>query len=88
MNSQSSGTAARRSPYAPNAYRQVRLSYTEEASGALNVSIYVKPLGKAWNESQCLYRFSVPGGGRADSLEGVALRLIQILEDSFPKVSR
>lgn len=75
-------------PYvrAKNRYRQVRLTYTEEASGRLSVSIYVKPLNEGWAESQCLYRFSVEGTEPAPHLEDVALRLMQCLERAFPRV--
>lgn len=72
---------------AKNQYRQVRLSYTEEASGRISVSLYVKPLGEAWNEQQCLGRWTVEGEPGAGSVEHVALRLIYILQSAFPEVT-
>lgn len=72
---------------ARNRYRQVRLSYTEEASGRASVSLYVKPLGEPWTEQQCLARWTSPEVPEAESLEHVALRLIYILQDAFPEVT-
>lgn len=73
---------------ARNLYKQVRLTYTESASGLVSVSLYVKPLNEAWNEQQCLGRWTVRDVAPADSVDHVAQRLVQILLESFPEVTR
>lgn len=73
---------------AQSIYKQMRLTYTEEASGVLSVSIYVKPLNAAWNEQQCLWRYSVRDAPPAGSMEHLAERIIFLLEDAFPGVTR
>lgn len=77
----------RRLPHAPNRYRQVRLTYTEEASGRLSVSLYVKPLGASWDETQCLFRWSVDDLPPAPQVEDVVQRLVYVLQDAFPGVT-
>lgn len=67
---------------AQNLYKQVRLTYTEEASGRASVSIYAKPLNAQWTEQHLLYRWSQPGVAPASHLEDVVDRLIRILSSS------
>lgn len=73
---------------AKSRYKQFRLTYTEEVNGRVSVSIYAKPLNAAWNEQQCMMRFTEEVGQHVESLEGVAARLIVLLEDAFPSLSR
>lgn len=73
---------------AKNLYKQVRLTYTESASGLVSVSLYVKPLNEAWNEGQCMGRWTVSDVPPAGSVDHVAQRLVYILLESFPEVTR
>jgi hypothetical protein len=38
-------------------YRQVRVTFTQEVSGQLSVSLYGKGLNDAWSEHTCLDRW-------------------------------
>lgn len=58
-----------------NGYRQVRLTYTEEVSGRISYAVYVKPLGKAWTESQCVIRDTLHAREQAGSMDDVFERL-------------
>lgn len=62
-------------------YRQVRLTYTEEAGGRLSYSIYVKGLNVPWNEKQCVVRDSLQNEGPAESIEDVFVRLERICRE-------
>ena len=73
---------------AKSRYKQFRLTYTEEVGGKVSVSVYAKPLNAAWSEQQCMLRFSEEVGQHVNSLEEVAARLIVLLEDAFPSLSR
>lgn len=56
---------------ATSRYRQVRVQFTEEASGRCSWSLYVKPLGSEWSQQQCLARGVYEGAGRLASLDDV-----------------
>lgn len=60
---------------AGNRYRQVRVTYTEEASGRMSVRAYAKPLDAPWTERQCILTMSLPAGGPCETVEDVYLRL-------------
>lgn len=62
-------------------YRQVRLTYTEELGGRISYSVYVKPLGAAWTEQQCVLRDTVRATAPCTSLEDVYSRLAQIVNE-------
>lgn len=73
--------------WAPNRYRQFRLTYTEEANGHASYRIYAKPLGAAWTESVCVVSGRDNRTDRAESAEMVASRLIHLLGCAFPALS-
>lgn len=73
--------------WAPNRYRQFRLTYTEEANGSASYRVYAKPLGAAWTESVCIVTGRDDLRTRAESAEAVASRLIHLLSCAFPALS-
>jgi hypothetical protein len=66
---------------AASRYRQVRVTFTHEASGRASYSIYAKGLQQAWDEHTCLVRGSLPGVPHLLTTEDVLRTLIAILED-------
>lgn len=82
-----SGDATGPSRWAPNRYRQFRLTYTEAASGRADYRIYAKPMGAAWTEAVCIVSASAPSASPAESVEHVAQRLIHLLAHAFPGVT-
>lgn len=72
---------------AESRYRQVRLTYTEEISGAMSYSIYVKPLNAGWQESQCIVRDRLIGFEPAASREDVFRRLEALCKEQFLPVT-
>lgn len=78
MNSSSGPT-----PRAQNRYRQVRLTFTQEANGRLSYSIYAKPMNKAWDQHQVIVRDQVRYDGRLDCTEDVVRALLVILGERF-----
>lgn len=75
------------SRWAPNRYRQFRLTYTEEANGRASYRVYAKPLGAGWTEAVCIVSGSDNRVERAESAEQVASRLIHLLGCAFPALS-
>lgn len=70
-----------------SAYRQVRLTYTEEVGGRISYSVYVKPLGASWTEQHCVVRDVVRAQEPCTSLEDVFARLeIIIKEQRLPGI--
>lgn len=71
-------------PVARSRYRQVRLTFTQEASGRLSYAIYAKGLNDAWHEHQCLIRSSLEGSPHPLlSTEDVIHLLLDILRDQL-----
>lgn len=72
---------SRNSPKAASRYKQVRLTFTEQAGGHLSVSLYVKPLNVAWSEHQCVSRWTSQTTEPIETLEDAIGVLIGLLSE-------
>lgn len=70
-------------PRALSRYRQVRLTFTEEAGGRLSYRIYAKGLQHGWQESQCLISDSVTTTQPLNTTEDVIRALLAILGEQL-----
>lgn len=73
---------------AASRYRQIRVTATQEYSGAFSVSLYAKGLNQAWSEHACLYRMRVDLPARPLlTTDDVVLAIVDcLLEQHLPGI--